>query len=152
LGLFTDPDPIGAGKTPARITCKGIGRGLAGNTRMNGKQGAIPGTKVRLGTAAVAPTQFGLADNGAAIAQYARYISGTIGNASFSSVTDVIGGPPLPKFPNVNVREGLQKTYVDMLIIEIPGAKDQGISGSPVTITVPAALGCPVGTKLAKGN
>jgi len=150
LGLFTDP--FGPGGAPARITCKGTGRGLAGNTRMNGKQGAIPGTKVRLGTAAVAPTQFGLADKGSAIAQYARYISGTIGNASFSSVTDVIGGPPLPAFPNVTVREGLQKTYPGLLIIEIPGAKDQGVSGSPVTIMVPTALGCPVGTSPAKGN
>jgi RHS repeat-associated protein len=150
LGLFTDP--FGPGGGPALITCKGVGRGLAGNARLNGKPGAIPGVKVRLGTAAVIPGQFGLADNGAALAQYARYISGTIGNANFSSVTDVVGGGRVKGFPNVKVREGLQLKYPGLLIIEIPGAKDQGVSGSPVTIMVPAGLGCPVGTGPAKGN
>jgi hypothetical protein len=150
--FFTDPFGPNQTKKPALTTCKGVGRGLQGNSKLIGKPGAIPGVKVRAGTAAVIPSQFGLADNGASIAQYARYISGTIGNAHFSSVTDVVGGKPLKDFPNVPVRQGLQLEFPGLLIIEIPGAKDQGVSGSPVTIMVPAALGCPAGTSPAKGN
>ncbi len=129
---------------PPEIDCVGVGRGLSGNPNLVGKQGGIPGQTVQLGTAAVIPQQFGLS-SGAALAQYAPYIFGTIGQASFSGVTDVIGGAsPVRGMP---VRQALPFLYPGQLILEIPGASDQG-SNAPVNIYVPQALGCPTGTTL----
>ena len=127
---------------PGMIKCTGVGRGLAGNTRLVGRQGGIPGQTVQLNTAAVTPTQFNV-PNGAALSPFAPYIHGTVGGASFNSVTDVNGGKsPIPGVP---VRTALQQLFPGQLILEIPGAKDQG-ANAPVTIYVPQSLGCPAGT------
>jgi hypothetical protein len=97
---------------------------------------------VQLNTAAVTPTQFNV-PNGAALAPFAPYIYGTVGNAYFNSVTDVNGGKsPIPGVP---VRTALQQLFPGQLILEIPGAQDQG-AHAPVTINVPQPLGCPAGT------
>jgi hypothetical protein len=124
------------------IKCTGVGRGLAGNPNLVGRQGGIPGQTVQLNTAAVTPTQFNV-PNGAALSPFAPYINGTVGNAYFTSVTDVNGGKsPIPGVP---VRTALQRLFPGQLILEIPGAKDQG-ANAPVTINVPQSLGCPAGT------
>ncbi len=124
------------------ITCAGVGRGLAGNTRLVGRQGGIPGQTVQLNTAAVTPTQFNV-PNGGALSPFAPYINGTVGNARFTSITDVNGGKsPIPGVP---VRLALQQLFPGQLILEIPGAKDQG-ANAPVSISVPRSLGCPAGT------
>src|SRR5208337_5622531 len=108
-----------------------------------GGPGGIPGQIAQLGTAAVIPPQFGTRD-GAALAPYAPYISGTIGQASFSAVTDVIGGKS--PIPGTNVRTALQQLFPGQLVLEVPGASDQG-ANAPVTIFVPQGLGgCPAGT------
>jgi hypothetical protein len=124
------------------ITCTGVGRGLAGNPNLVGRQGGIPGQTVQLNTAAVTPTQFNV-PNGAALSPFAPYINGTVGNARFNSITDVNGGKsPIPGVP---VRLALQQLFPGQLILEIPGAKDQG-ANAPVSINVPQSLGCPAGT------
>ena len=87
------------------------------------------------------PTQFGV-PNGAALAPYAPYINGEVGAANFTSITDVNGGKsPIPGVP---VRTALQQLSPNELILEIPGATDQG--SAYTTINVPQSLGCPVGT------
>jgi hypothetical protein len=139
-GPFEIGGTSGPDTTPT--VCSGTGRGLAGNQSLTGQQGGIPGQTVQPGTAAVVPQQFGV-PNGAALAPYAGDISGTIGQASFSAVTDVIGGQP--PIPGTNVRTALQQMYPGQLILEIPGAADQG-SNAPVTISVPQGLNCPTGT------
>jgi hypothetical protein len=127
---------------PQIIKCTGVGRGLAGNTNLKGRQGGIPGQTVQLNIAAVTPTQFNV-PNGAALSPFAPYIHGTVGSAYFNSVTDVNGGKsPIPGVP---VRTALQQLFPGQLILEIPGAKDQG-ANAPVTIYVPQSLGCPAGT------
>ncbi len=131
--------------TPTPTTCTGQGRGLAGNTALVGKQGGIPGQTVQPGTAAVIPQQFGV-PSGAALAPYAGDISGTIGQTSFSAVTDVIGGKS--PIPGTNVRTALQQLFPGQLILEIPGASDQG-ANAPVSISMPQGLGCPTGTSPA---
>jgi len=103
---------------------------------------------VQLGTAAVIPQQFGV-PTGAALAPYAAQISGTIGKAPFSAVTDVIGGKS--PIPGTNVRTALQQLFPGQLILEIPGASDQG-ANAPVTVFVPQALDCPTGTSPAGGK
>jgi RHS repeat-associated protein len=129
---------------PPPTICTGVGRGLAGNTGLVGQPGGIPGQTVQLGTAAVIPDQFG-GRTGAALALFAPYISGTIGDALFSSVTDVIGGTPPVMAGGLFVRPGLEYLFPGRLIIEIPGATDQG-ANAPVVISVPQPLGCPAGT------
>jgi hypothetical protein len=139
---------VGSGNSTApsnpyqMIRCTGVGRGLAGNTNLVGRQGGIPGQTVQLNTAAVTPTQFNV-PNGAALSPFAPYINGTVGNARFNSITDVNGGKsPIPGVP---VRLALQQLFPGQLILEIPGAKDQG-ANAPVSINVPQSLGCPAGT------
>ncbi len=129
-------------EAPAQ-TCTGVGRGLGNNGALVGNPGAIPGVDVGLETAAVAPSQFGLPDTGAALVPYAANISGEIGSALFSSVSDVIGGAS--PIPGMNVRAALQEIYPGQLLVEIYGAGDQGVN-APVSINVPAGLGCPAGT------
>ncbi len=131
-----------SGPDKTSTTCSGSGRGLSGNTNLAGQQGGIPGQTVQPGTAAVIPQQFGV-PNGAALAPYASDISGTIGDASFSAVTDVIGGQS--PIPGMNVRSALQQMFPGQLVLEIPGAQDQG-ANAPVTISVPSGLNCPTGT------
>jgi hypothetical protein len=138
----TPPKPNNAQKQ-----CTGVGRGLAGNTALVGLQGGIPGQKVQLGTAAVIPQQFGF-PTGAALGRYASNIHGTIGKATFSSVTDVMGGKS--PTPGLNVRTAMQQLFPGQLILEIPGASDQG-SNARVNIFVPQKLGCPVGTSVGGG-
>lgn len=128
--------------------CMGSGRGLSGNLGLVGHSGGIPGQIVEPGTAAVIPQQFGV-PSGAALAPYAPNIFGVIGSAWFSSATDVIGGKS--PIPGVNVRTALQEIYPGQLILEIPGAADQG-ANAPVLISVPASLGCPAGTSPALGD
>jgi hypothetical protein len=128
--------------------CTGCGRGLAGNTRLVGRQGGIPGQTIQLGTAAVIPQQFGVS-SGTALGPYASSIHGTIGNASFSGITDVMGGKS--PIPGVNVRTAMQQLFPGQLILEIPGATDQGANAA-VTIFVPYGLKCPTGTSAAGGN
>jgi RHS repeat-associated protein len=131
------------------IKCTGSGRGLSGNTNLAGKQGGIPGQVVEPGTAAVIPQQFGVS-TGVGLAPYASFIYGTIGSASFSGVTDVIGGKS-PK-PGLNVRTALQQLFPGQLILEIPGASDQG-ANAPVKIFIPQGLGeCPTGTTQSGGG
>jgi len=60
-----------------------------------------------MGTAAVIPEQFGVA-GGEALAPYATQINGSIGNADFSGVTDVIGGS---KIGGMNRRDFFQQRY-----------------------------------------
>lgn len=134
------------------VVCTGFGRGLGNDGHLVPKQGAIPNTTVQLGTAAVIPSQFGLPDNGAAIAPYAPFISGTIGNESFPSVNDVIGGKLIN---GMTPRAYLQGRFPGLLIVEIYGAADQYNHGKfavPVEINVPDALGCPTGTSPAYGD
>jgi hypothetical protein len=140
---FIYGDPISAPSNPYHmIKCTGVGRGLAGNANLVGRQGGIPGQTVQLNTAAVTPTQFNVL-NGAALSPFAPYIYGTVGNAYFTSITDVNGGrSPIPGVP---VRTALQQLFPGQLIPEIPGAQDQG-ANAPVTINVPQSLGCPAGT------
>ena len=128
--------------------CTGQGRGLEGNASLVGRQGGIPGEKVQLHTAAVIPQQFGVS-SGTALGPNAQYIHGTIGTTSFSAVTDVIGGKS--PVPGENVRTALQNEFPGQLILEIPGASDQG-ANAPVTIFIPAPLGCPQGTVPAPGK
>jgi hypothetical protein len=135
--------------TPTSTTCTGAGRGLAGNPNLIGRQGGIPGQTIQANTAAVIPQQFGFS-SGVGLAPYAANISGTIGQANFSSVTDVIGGKQSP-IPGVNVRSALQQLNPGQLIIEIPGATDQG-SNAPVTIVVPPGVSCPAGTSPSAGS
>jgi hypothetical protein len=146
LGVSDGLTPTEAPDAP--ITCSGSGRGLSGNSSLVGNQGGIPGQTVQSGTAAVIPQQFGVS-NGAALSRYASQINGTVGQASFSAVTDVIGGKS--PIPGTNVRTALQQLNPGQLIIEIPGASDQG-TNAPVTIHVPSELGCPTGTGPAAGN
>ncbi|MGH9354082.1 MAG: hypothetical protein ACRD2G_18285, partial [Terriglobia bacterium] len=146
-GVFDTPSNLYP-SAPPQISCAGKGRGLSGNTALIGKQGGIPGQTVQLGTAAVIPQQFGV-PTGAALAPYASNIWGTIGKAPFSAVTDVIGGKsPIPGVP---VRTALPQLFPGQLILEIPGAKDQG-ANAPLNIFVPQTLGCPAGTSLAGGG
>src|SRR5205823_3350480 len=83
-GFFTHPQLQGTihprPKAPNKgpTNCTGTGRGLAGNTRLVGRQGGIPGQTIQPGTAAVIPQQFGVA-SGNSLAPYAPYIHGTIG-------------------------------------------------------------------------
>ena len=128
--------------------CMGSGRGLSGNLALVGRSGGIPGQTVEPGTAAVIPQQFGV-PSGSALAPYAPNIFGVMGSAWFSSATDVIGGKS--PIPGVNVRTALQEIYPGQLILEIPGAADQG-ANAPVLINVPASLGCPAGTSPALGD
>jgi hypothetical protein len=128
-------------KPPLQI-CTGVGRGLSGNMGLSGKAGGIPGQTVVPGTAAVIPQQFGMA-SGVGLAPYAPFISGRIGAASFSEITDVMGGKS--PIPGVNVRTALQQLFPGQLLLEIPGAPDQG-SNAPVDMTVPLPMGCPAGT------
>ena len=130
---------------PPLQICTGEGRGLSGNTALSGLQGGIPGQTVEPGTAAVIPQQFGMT-SGVGLAPYAPYISGWIGGARFSGVTDVIGGTS--PIPGVNVRTALQQLFPGQLILEIPGAADQG-ANAPVDMTVPQPMGCPTGTSPA---
>ncbi len=134
---------------PNNGQCTGVARGLAGATNLVGHQGGIPGQTVQLGTAAVIPQQFGF-PSGAALAPYAPYISGTVGNASFSGVTDVIGGKS--PFPPIPVRTALQLLNPGKVIIEIPGAGDQGLGNAPYTIFVPQGMGCPTGNLVGGGG
>jgi len=134
--------PVLMAPNNGQTQCTGGGRGLAGNTGLVGRQGGIPGQTVQLGTAAVIPQQFGVS-SGTALAPYASSIYGTIGNASFSGVTDVMGGKS--PIPGVNVRTAMQQLFPGQLILEIPGAADQGANAA-VTIFVPQSLGCPTGT------
>lgn len=127
---------------PPPNICTGTGRGLGNTGALAGNPGGIPGVDVELGTAAVIPSQFGV-QNGAALVPYAADISGIIGAAPFSAVTDVIGGAS--PIPGMNVRTALQQIYPGQLIIEIYGAADQG-NKVPVSILVPGGLGCPTGT------
>jgi len=133
---------------PGSGVCKGLGRGLTGNPDTVGKQGGIPGVKVQLGAAAVIPQQFGF-PSGAALAPYAPYIHGTIGNVSFSGVTDVIGGRS--PFPPIPVRTALQLVFPGRLVLEIPGASDQGVN-APTTVYVPEGMGCPTATNAGGGD
>jgi hypothetical protein len=109
------------GQGPSTM-CVGTGRGLEGNPGLIPNEGGIPGQKVEMGTVAVIPQQFGLA-NGHALAPFASQINGTIGNADFSGVTDVIGGS---KIGGMNRRDFLQQRYPGQLIIEVVGAPDLG--------------------------
>jgi RHS repeat-associated protein len=122
-------------------TCTGMARSLGNSGSLTGKQGGIPGQTEQPGTANIIPTQFGLS-NGSAVAPYAPFISGTVGNLSFSGVTDVIGGKS--PIPGVNVRDALQQLNPGLLIIELNSAPDQKVV--PATIMVPAPLKCPEGT------
>jgi RHS repeat-associated protein len=140
-------DAGGAKGQKLQNTCVGKGRGLKGNPKLAGKQGGIPGQTVRIGSAAIIPQQFGFS-SGAALAPQASQISGTIGTAQFSGVTDVIGGKS--PVPGVNVRQYLQGRFPGQLIIEVPGASDQG-ANAPVEINVPPGVSCPTGTVAAGG-
>lgn len=91
------------------------------------------------------PEQFGVS-SGTALGPYAPNISGIIGAATFFGATDVIAGKS--PIQGLNVRAALQELYPDQLILEIPGAADQG-ANTPVTINVPETLGCPTGTSPA---
>lgn len=144
-GGGSNSKPQGDQDKQTPTVCTGVGRGLSGNTSLVGRQGGIPGQTVQPNTAAVIPQQFGV-PGGAALAPYAPNINGTIGQAPFSAVTDVIGGKsPIPGVP---VRTALQQLFPGQLILEIPGASDQG-ANAPVTITVPPGVGCPTGTSPA---
>lgn len=94
------------------------------------------------------PQQFGFS-SGVGLAPYASYIHGTIGNAQFSGITDVVGGKS--PIPGVNVRTALQRLFPKQLILEIPGAADQG-ARAPVSISVPRGVKCPTGTHAVGGN
>ena len=128
--------------------CRGLGRGLQGNTGLVGRQGGIPGQTVRSGTAAVIPQQFGFS-SGVGLAPYASQIHGMIGGASFSGITDVMGGKS--PISGENVRTAMQQLNPGQLILEIPGALDQG-ANAPVTIYVPNGLSCPSGTSSTGGG
>lgn len=141
---ISNVDPLGL----CDKKCSGLGRGIGNNGHLAGLQGGIPGVKVQLGTAAVDPAQFGVA-NGAALAPYASGIHGTIGGASFSGVTDVIGGKS--PVPGMKVRAALESMYPGQLIIELNGEPDQG-ANVPVTVFVPQGLNCPSGTSATGGN
>jgi hypothetical protein len=130
---------------PPLQICTGVGRGLSGNMALSGDQGGIPGQTVEPGTAAVIPQQFGMT-SGVGLAPYAPFISGAIGSAKFSGVTDVMGGKS--PIPGMNVRAALQQLFPGQLLLEIPGAADQG-SNATVDMTVPLPMGCPTGTSPA---
>ncbi len=147
LSYYGGANNAQANQNNRQTKCTGRGRGLAGNARLVGRQGGIPGQTVHLGTAAVIPQQFGL-PSGAALAPYASSVYGVIGNASFSSLTDVVGGRPIQ---GVAVRTALQLRFPGQLILEIPGAPDQGANAA-VTVYVPRGLACPTGTSAAGGN
>jgi len=59
---------------------------------------------------------------------------------SFQGVVDIIGSTAI-----ANVQQYLMSLYPGLLILELPGAKqDYGVTD--VTLQVPQAVGCPEGT------
>lgn len=71
-----------------------------------------------------------------------------MGFAYFSGVTDVIGGRS--PIPGMGVRDALQALNPNRLIVEIPGADDQG--QALALVYVPIELQCPTGTKQFGGG
>jgi RHS repeat-associated protein len=133
------PPPQG---TNSSQNCTGQARVIGNSGSLIGKQGGIPGVSVQPNTAAVIPSQFGLVDTGVAIKPYASSITGTAGKYRFAGVSDVIGGKS--PIPGLNVRDALQRLNPGLFIIELYGRPDQSVAS--VNISVPATLGCPVGT------
>jgi RHS repeat-associated protein len=140
----------GAAKDPpVRRTCIGKARGLQGNSRLIGRQGAFPGVKVRNLTAAIIPSQFGLSKGdlqpslGQIRGGLAGVVNGELLTTMFVGVSDVIGGEsPIPGVP---VREALQQMFPNQFIVEIPGGIDVGPNAS-VELRIPVELSCPAGT------
>jgi len=134
-------DPLGLKK------CVGLARILAGNPKLIGKQGGIPGVKVAANTAAVIPGQWG---GNSKIRPNACNISGKFDGGSFSGVSDVVGGKS--PTPGKNVRDSLQELYPGQLIIELPSLppdKDPG-DNVKIELTIPDCMNCPTGTKEEK--
>ena len=125
-------------------TCVGVARVLRGNPALVGRQGAFPGVRVRAGTAAIVPAQFGLANR--QLRPHISNISGTVagGTVSFSAVTDVIGGRS--PIPGMNVRDALQQLNPNTFIIELVSInRDLGVVD--VELSVPVGVSCPTGTR-----
>jgi hypothetical protein len=126
-------------------------RVLKGNSTQIGLPGGWDGPFVKphilvtKNGAAIIPSQWGVT-NKTAFRPYLNLINGTFpnANASFTGVSEIIGGAPDPKFPNLPVQQGLMAHYPGDLIIELPGGNDLGQTA--VTITAPAAVGCPAAT------
>ena len=148
VGAAPNPNQGGAGNggaqgnKPGTQVCTGKARALGNSGSLIGKQGAIPGTIVQPGTAAVIPSQFGLVDNGTALIPYTTAISGTVGRLRFSGVSDVIGGKT--PIPGMNVRAAMQVLNPGLLVIELYGQPDQGVTDASITVSAP--LNCPTGT------
>jgi hypothetical protein len=78
------------------------------------------------------------------MAPYIDRISGSVGQNSFTSVSDVVGGKsPLPR---MSVRDALQKLNSGNLIVEIPGGIDTG-KNAAVILAVPDGISCPASTE-----
>jgi len=122
------PPPPAPPKPPAPRTCvgglaglKGGSRALAGNERLIGKPGAFDPVTVESGTAAVIPRQFGFPSDSVGrqrMSVFTSLITGVVGDQSFTSVTDVVGGKS-PAGCKQNVRDCLLKGNPNNFIAEI---------------------------------
>lgn len=127
-------------------TCSGSARGLQGNSRLYGHQGAFKGTTVQPFTAAIIPSQFGVSR--AQLQPYIGQISGGLSNGRttthFNSISDVIGGES--PIRGMNVRDAFQQLFPGQFIVEITGGQDVGPNAAVVLMNYPADLPCPTGT------
>lgn len=133
------------------VKCSGTARVLKGNSAQIGLPGGWDGPNLKphilvtKNGAAIIPSQWSVT-NKATFRPYLNLIKGAFpnANASFAGVSEIIGGAPDPNFPHLPVQQGLMADYPGDLIIELPGGND--LDETAVTITAPAAVGCPVGT------
>jgi RHS repeat-associated protein len=144
---FGRPGRGGPGTAPGNPNstrvCAGTARVLSGNTRLVGRQGAFPGVRVALGTAAIDPRQFG-GRSTSQIRPYIGQISGSVGGRRlFTGVTDVIGGTS--PIRGMNVRDALNVLFPGQVHVEVVGSPDLGTNVS-ISLNVPEALACPTGT------
>ncbi|MFZ0659437.1 MAG: RHS repeat-associated core domain-containing protein, partial [Candidatus Binataceae bacterium] len=141
----TDPSGL-CGNKP----CHGTALIIAGNADTIGTPGGFSGhtvgdIDVTANSAAVDPTQWG---GKATLRGVLSQISGqTPAGASFSGVSDVIGGePPGSWTEDDSALDYFAYTYPNDLLIELPSLPKQTPFETPITINVPLGFPCPEGT------
>lgn len=145
-------DPIMWTDTLGLKTCMGQARVLGGNPKTVGGKSGYPPGKVKEGTAAIDPAQWGgMSVVKGNLDQISGVITDSSGNTvgSFSGVSDVIGGDSPTKGVK-NVRTALKKLNKGKLIIELVTGEDLGTQ--TITLEVPCNQPCPTGTNEIKTN